>query len=445
MNKTMSVDYGLSGDTLNRVRRAGATYAPKTTIGDVMGGVGTGIMDYANVELDRWGNAISEWDEGFAIQGDRGSWASGELFDQFQQIEEQYKNEYLAAVKSKDKQAQSRLLSDQGKRAAGLQSWKDTMETAKKINDGVGWGERSLDESEKNILNTLSRNDGSARVRISDNGEMVFDMPGKDGEIVSVTRREVDDMIAKGTKPLDLELKFLEANEGFMKKGLNGELFDYENLLRRNRLSIDDDQLNGLMNEQFGGGESFREHIKSHEDFKQVPIWYEGGDRDGNGTVDMYDLTPEEMDMVVDQMQREPNVAKDYVSEWMTKIQQANWKKGADEKASRDASKKSSNTGNSYTMSTAEKNLAAAKKENARRASLRQEAIVINNPQTGEEANFGFSGQYGKDDGGWYNKEAKFQDGSVGKMYLKEMGLINEQDLIQALEGRQPIVSSNFG
>jgi len=441
----MSVDYGLSGDTLNRVRRAGATYAPKTTIGDVMGGVGTGIMDYANVELDRWGNAISEWDEGFAIQGDRGSWASGELFDQFQQIEEQYKNEYLAAVKSKDKQAQSRLLSDQGKRAAGLQSWKDTMETAKKINDGVGWGERSLDESEKNILNTLSRNDGSARVRISDNGEMVFDMPGKDGEIVSVTRREVDDMIAKGTKPLDLELKFLEANEGFMKKGLNGELFDYENLLRRNRLSIDDDQLNGLMNEQFGGGESFREHIKSHEDFKQVPIWYEGGDRDGNGTVDMYDLTPEEMDMVVDQMQREPNVAKDYVSEWMTKIQQANWKKGADEKASRDASKKSSNTGNSYTMSTAEKNLAAAKKENARRASLRQEAIVINNPQTGEEANFGFSGQYGKDDGGWYNKEAKFQDGSVGKMYLKEMGLINEQDLIQALEGRQPIVSSNFG
>ena len=149
--------------------------------------------------------------------------------------------------------------------------------------------------------------------------------------------------------------------------------------------------------------------------------------------------------MVVDQMQREPNVAKDYVSEWMTKIQQANWKKGADEKASRDASKKSSNTGNSYTMSTAEKNLAAAKKENARRASLRQEAIVINNPQTGEEANFGFSGQYGRDDGGWYNKEAKFQDGSVGKMYLKEMGLINEQDLIQALEGRQPIVSSNFG
>lgn len=441
----MSVNYGLSGDTLNRVRNAGATYAPKTTIGDVMGGVGTGIMDYANVELDRWGNAISEWDEGFAIQGDRGSWASGELFDQFQQIEEQYKNEYLTAVKSKDKQAQSRLLSDQGKRAAGLQSWKDTMETAKKINDGVGWGERSLDESEKNILNTLSRNDGSARVRISDNGEMVFDMPGKDGEIVSVTRREVDDMIAKGTKPLDLELKFLEANEGFMKKGLNGELFDYENLLRRNRLSIDDDQLNGLMNEQFGGGESFREHIKSHEDFKQVPIWYEGGDRDGNGTVDMYDLTPEEMDMVVDQMQREPNVAKDYVSEWMTKIQQANWKKGADEKASRDASKKSSNTGNSYTMSTAEKNLAAAKKENARRASLRQEAIVINNPQTGEEANFGFSGQYGKDEGGWYNKEAVFQDGSVGKMYLKEMGLINEQDLIQALEGRQPIVSSNFG
>ena len=441
----MDVNYGLSGDTLNRVRRAGATYAPKTTIGDVVGGVGTGIMDYTNVELDRWGNAISEWDEGFAIQGDRGSWASGELFDQFQQIEEQYKKEYLIAVQSKDKQAQSRLLSDQGKRAAGLQSWKDTMETAKKINDGVGWGERSLDESEKNILNTLSRNDGSARVRISDNGEMVFDMPGKDGEIVSVTRREVDDMIAKGTKPLDLELKFLEANEGFMKKGLNGELFDYENLLRRNRLSIDDDQLNGLMNEQFGGGESFREHIKSHEDFKQVPIWYEGGDRDGNGTVDMYDLTPEEMDMVVDQMQREPNVAKDYVSEWMTKIQQANWKKGADEKASRDKSKKSNNTGNSYTMSTAEKNLAAAKKENARRASLRQEAIVINNPQTGEEANFGFSGQYGKDEGGWYNKEAVFQDGSVGKMYLKEMGLINEQDLIQALEGRQPIVSSNFG
>lgn len=440
-----NVNYGLSADTLNRVRDAGATYAPKTTIGDVVGGVGTGIMDYANVELDRWGNAISDWDEGFDIQGDRGSWASGELFDQFQQIEEEYKDEYLAAVKGKDKQAQSRLLSDQGNRSAGLQSWKDTMETAKKINDGVGWGERSLDNSEKNILNTLSRNDGSAKVRISDNGEMVFDIPGENGKINSVTRREVDSMIAKGTKPLDLELKFLESNDGFMKKGLNGEIFDYENLLRRNRLSIDDDQLNGLMNEQFGGGDSFREHIKSHEDFKQVPIWYEGGDRDGNGVVDMYDLTPEDMDIVIDQMQKEPNVAKDYVSDWMTKIQQSNWKKGADEKASRDASKKSNNTSNSYTMSTAEKNLSAAKKENDRRASLRQEQIVINNPETGEENSFGFSGQYGKDEGGWYNKEAAFKDGSVGKMYLNEMGLINEQDLIQALEGRQPIVSSTFG
>jgi len=431
----MGLDYSLSGDTLNRIKNAGVTRVPETGIGEAISGIGETITDYATEGQD----AMAGWDEGFAIQGDRGSWASGELFDQFQQIEEQYKNEYLAAVKSKDKQAQSRLLSDQGKRAAGLQSWKDTMETAKKINDGVGWGERSLDESEKNILNTLSRNDGSARVRISDNGEMVFDIPGKNGKITSVTRREVDSMIAKGTKPLDLELKFLETNEGFVNKGLNGELFDYENLLRRNRLSIDDDQLNGLMNEQFGGGESFREHIKSHEDFKQVPIWYEGGDRDGNGTVDMYDLTPEEMDMVVDQMQREPSVAKDYVSEWMTKIQQANWKKGADEKASRDASKKSNNTRD--TRTTYEKNLDRDVRDRRKMIEARSKPLVIG----GKEWGYVSVDRYFKDENGdWvWNNNPEGANPVIKKVedHVKKRGG-DYRAIIAELERLQPKTSS---
>ena len=71
--------------------------------------------------------------------GDRGSWASGELYDQFQTMENEYKDSYLEAVRKGDKKEQARMLKDQATRASGLKGWKETMETAKKINDGVGW------------------------------------------------------------------------------------------------------------------------------------------------------------------------------------------------------------------------------------------------------------------------------------------------------------------
>ena len=78
------LDYELSGDILDRVARAGKTVRPEFGIGDAIGEVGDSITEKVEeVKGQREGDTAA-WDEGFAKMGDRGSWASGELFDEFQ-------------------------------------------------------------------------------------------------------------------------------------------------------------------------------------------------------------------------------------------------------------------------------------------------------------------------------------------------------------------------
>ena len=460
MAESTGVNYNLDRGILQAVSRAGLggearERLQQSAVAGAIGNIAEDVVGKIKEKQEDTATRLETWDSGFDAMGDKGSWASGELFDQFQAIEAGYRDEYVEAVRTGDKQAQRRLLKEQASRSAGLTGWQETMETAKQINDGVGWStafKGPKNKENREIILALTKLDGKTAVaKFGDNGEMVFDikLAGPPPKTITKTRREVDDMIAEGVKPLKQEQAFMETLLDYQKAGSNGDMFDYDTIKRNNLLNMNDQEIPALMREDFGGGGTFADHIKTHPDMIQEFADVMGN---GDGVVDeeeaaaLRQAIDNDVNSIVDLMEQTPDVAKEYLSEWITLQQQSAWQKGSDYKASKTKERLDANKSNkTYTMTTAEKNLAAAEKENTRRASLRQEEIVITNPKTGEEANFGFFGQYGKDEGGWYNKEAKFQDGSVGKMYLKEMGLINEQDLIQALEGRQPIVSSNFG
>ena len=429
----MGLDYSLSGDTLNRIKNAGVTRVPKTGIGEAISGIGETITDYATEGQD----AMAGWDEGFAIQGDRGSWASGELFDQFQEMEAGYKEEYLQAVKRRDEQGKARLLKNQGDRSSSVTGWKDVMETAKEINDGVGWGE-GLSDEDKYALGVLSRNDGAARVRMGDKNEMVFDIPLQDGTIRTLTRREVDKMVAEGTNDYESELSFMENNDALTKSGLNGDLFNFGNQKRKNRISLDVRQLPNLMNGDYGGG-SFREHIKDHPDFK-VPVWYDGGDTNNDGVINMQDLSKEEMDLVIDEMEKTPEIAKDYVSDWMTLIQQRSWQTGHDEKLKRDEEQlKNSKSTSTQKLTTDERNLNRAEADRLKKIQERGQNITVNGK------GFGRVDQYYLDDAGfWRNKNIQKSDGSDAKirdMKLDEIGV--DVDVFEAELRRLQISGGN--
>jgi len=430
----MGLDYSLSGDTLNRIKNAGVTRVPETGIGEAISGIGETITDYATEGQD----AMAGWDEGFAIQGDRGSWASGELFDQFQEMEAGYKEEFLQAVKRRDEPAKARLLKDQGDRSSSIQGWNDVMATAKQINDGVGWGS-GLGDEDKYVLGVLSRNDGAARVRMGDRGEMVFDIPLQNGTIRTLTRREVDKMVAKGTNDYESELSFMENNDALTKAGLNGDLFNFGTQKRRNRISLTPDKLPNLMNQDYGGG-SFREHIKDHPDFQGHILLDGHEDSNNDGVINLHDLSADEMDLLIDEMEKTPEIAKDYVSDWMTLIQQRAWQTGHDEKLRRDEEQLRSTRSTSTTKLTAEeRNLNRAERDRLKKIQERSQNITINGK------GFGRVDQYYLDDAGfWRNKKIQMPDGSDAKirdMKLDELGV--DVDVFEAELRRLQIGGAN--
>tara|TARA_R110002096_G_scaffold413059_2_gene613723 strand:+ start:7038 stop:8201 length:1164 start_codon:yes stop_codon:yes gene_type:complete len=326
-------DYSISSGTMSAVREAGLggdarkhlnRGAVAGAVGDLVSGLGEQIQE-KKVEKE---TAIENWDTGFDAMGDRGSWASGELYDQFQDMETGYKDNYVGAVRKGDKKSQARMLKDQATRASGLKGWKETMESAKKINDGVGWSNTFKgDPRSLAIMNALTTLDGKGASARFEDGEMVFDIKIGDDDYGTVTRREIDDMIAKGVKPVKQEVEFMNGLLSYEESGANGGIFNEDIVRRKNELNIKDEEIPALMREDFGGGGSFVDHIKSHKDWKgKVPV----GTKDTNedGVIDLNDLTDDEMNLIIDEMENTPAIAKRYLAEWKTAQEEAAFDKG---------------------------------------------------------------------------------------------------------------------
>ena len=328
---TRSLDYS-GGSMLDRyaaARRRQVTGDASVDIGGVISGVGEVVSQAAQVKKakeEAEDLALANWDKGFDAMGDRGSWASPQLFDQFQDLESTFRDEYIEAVESGDKKKQQSLLTQQGNRAASLQAWTETMEAAAQINNGPGWGHVVTSNTEhKALLEALAKNDGSAKPVVGEGGELMFEFNGK-----RYSRRDVDDMVAGGTFPSAAKNNFLQGLASQYESGLQGGAWNEELTMQANLNSLDNDKMASYIHDPITGPTSFAQDFEAFKDasftFPTDPAF----DVDNSGTVDAVDFNSKNMAKMIEAMQdpKNLNIAKQIIAEYMTLKQKKNFDKG---------------------------------------------------------------------------------------------------------------------
>ncbi len=330
-----SLDYSLGGDILDRVSKAReAKYKPgKKTIYDTAVDLGTKALEKGKEEQAAKQESLAGWDSAFDAMGDRGSWASPQLFDQFQQLETGFRDNYIEAVRSGNKADQQRMLKEQAARSSSLQGWKDVMETAKEINDVTGWGAlvKNNDKS-KAILQALASGDGSATPVVGENGELLFEI---DGERYS--RSQIDELVAKGTDPKALRSQFLNGTASQMEAGLKNGVFDQDLVNQTNLGSLDNDKMYTYIYDAWTGPTSFAKDITALEGATfslEVP---DGHNLDANNdnvvNIEDFQVAGVDIEAMLEAMQDPENIdiAKQVIADYMTIKQKANFDKGKTE------------------------------------------------------------------------------------------------------------------
>lgn len=358
---TSAPSYKLSQGTQKRVFDAGVNptneksgktarqHLTNAAIADGVDTIATGVKDQIIEKREDTAAREEAWDVGFDAMGDRGSWASGELFDQFQDLESGFRDEYLEYVRKGDKKGQARMLKDQAGRSSGLKGWKETMETAKQINDmpGGGWSNAfNGDEESQQIMEALTKLDGkSAVTKFGEQGEMVFDikLKGPPPKTVTKTRREVDEMVAKGTKPLKLKQDMGENLIKIRKDAEEGNSDWDEDMAYQNVVdSVDEDNVSHYFNENILGKTTFKEDFMSDAN----PVWKkpipinsselqalepEGVTKDGVIDAAEWELMIKDeatKELIMAEMESQPDIAKHYIADWVVETQRQNVDKG---------------------------------------------------------------------------------------------------------------------
>ena len=363
MAETTGVNYSLGSGAINAVKEAGLGGDARKHLTDaaIAGGamnIATDVKDQIVEKREDTAEGREAWDAGFDAMGDRGSWASGELFDQFQDLESGYRDKYVAAVQSGDIKAQQRMLKDQATRASGLDGWKKTMESAKQINDlpaevgGTlgGWSNTfKRDKESLEIMNALTTLDGkSAVTKFGENGEMVFEikLTGPPAKTVTKTRRQIDDMIAKGTKPLKLKDSMGKRLMKIKKDAEEGKSeWDEDRSYQEIVDSIDKNNVSHYFNENILGKTTFREDFMSEKN----PVWSKpipinspellalepenlvGSKQDGVIDEMEWELMLGDENtrkLIMDEMERQPDIAKHYIADWVVKTEKQNVQQG---------------------------------------------------------------------------------------------------------------------
>jgi hypothetical protein len=347
---TSAPSYRLSQGTQTRVAKAGLggearKHLQKAAIAGEVGKIATGIKDQAIEKQEDTATREEAWDTGFDAMGDRGSWASGELFDQFQTMEAGYRDEYLEAVRTGDTKLQKRLLKDQGDRSSSLQGWKGTMETALKIHKEYGWGEVIKGDTPKakrkrDILLAMSKMDSSTKVKMGSDGEMVFNIPG----VGDVTRREVDEMIAGGVAPVHREEGFMKSSIEAAELGSKGALYDeksrhYTNLHEiKKELRGSPDAKVSIMDDVWTGETSLRDDLIAAitapdgtginfsvklpkggiEGFADTGGKVVDGVDQGDGILEASELNETNLKILIKAIQDDPDLLAEVVADWRT-------------------------------------------------------------------------------------------------------------------------------
>lgn len=277
---------GLSASTIQAVKDAGveATYKDRKgrTVnvkdslrqGKMLGDIGKQVQKGLGGAADKIEGAkqkreefregqLEKWDEGFEEMELRGSWANNDLYDEFAKIEADAKKDFENAVKEGNKTRQGELLKSQAERSNQLKAFKEAMESAKKINDTIGWSVALKGDDEgRTVLMEMSKMgpDVAKTADFDEKGILTFEIPVGSGKRYNAS--QIDQMVADGVKPVQKELDYLKGLQNYQTMGAEGKPFNDEQVVKQNMLALgNDDQLATYAFEDFGGGGSFAQHI----------------------------------------------------------------------------------------------------------------------------------------------------------------------------------------
>tara|TARA_R100001129_G_C5310475_1_gene245053 strand:- start:307 stop:1554 length:1248 start_codon:yes stop_codon:yes gene_type:complete len=358
---------GLSASTIQAVKDAGveATYKDRKgrtvnvkdslrqgkMLGDIgkqvqkgLGGAADKIEDAKQKREEFREGQLEKWDEGFDEMELRGSWANNDLYDVFAGIEKTAKKDFENAVKEGDKTKQGELLKSQAERSNQLKAFKEAMESAKKINDNIGWSVALKGDNEsREVLMEMSKMGPKVAqtAKFDEKGILTFEIPVGSGKRYNAS--QIDKMVADGTKPIQKELDYLTGLQNYQTMGAEGKPFNDEQVTKQNMLALgNDDQLATYAFEDFGGGGSFAQHIKTAPDMLKA---FEGLEYkedmnsntlkdamdDGTITADEYaTFSDDDMKKIIGQMKSD-DLRRELANYQMLQ-QKKNWQSGVDAK-----------------------------------------------------------------------------------------------------------------
>lgn len=351
-----SLDYSLGKDTLDRVKSATESRNKVASGGDMLaaglGGVAStlkGVVEENKKQEELKAEAENKWDEGFEAIGNRGSWATPEVYDKFAGLEKEYQTAYNDAVASGNKQEAAKLLKQQQNRSAQLQQWKGVVEGSQDTWKQDLWA-KNMNPNDKAVINAINSQE-NADIAYAEDGSMIFKINMPDGSTKDVTLNDYNKIAARNVAPVAIEKSFNESMKLLNESAASDETFifepgsqQYNSQLSANKKLVTRDNFQVMFDNNFVGGDgTFAEHMLDHPDFKTTKLAdlkvgdnkdLKKYDLDGDGILSPKETTEEAMAefsdsdkaAVIDLMRKEENfdVAKGYLGEYMTAMQYQN-------------------------------------------------------------------------------------------------------------------------
>jgi len=411
---TTTPSYGLSDATRRAVREAGPRPGEAQrllnqaqtlgAVGDAAATVGMGVAtglavkdareeakkEEREAEEKRIADLTEEaeiaFDEGMTSVAQRQTWTTPEMYDQFIDLEEGYRQEYIDLVKEGKKREAAELLRNQQTRASELNAIKGSMETAAGVHGGNGGGWSNKIKHDKNLqtdLGILSKMEpGNPSIEWDDGKEMVLTITAEDGRfeddaaaeaagyekneegkyIKKYRKAEIDKIVADGIAPSELRTSSKESLNKVRDNAFAGNVREPNWDDRALDIAADMDEGDietYFLDPIYHKSNTFVDDFMSDENpvWQGDPIPIKGNPdlealdpnqpSDGKITEDEWSLLVKEPPtgtyksleeqqeatykimetrrLIANEMKNHPKIARKYLSEWIAGIEKQNW------------------------------------------------------------------------------------------------------------------------
>ena len=330
-------------------------------------------------------NAENKFNQGLSKISQMG-WADEQMYQQFIEIEKAEKEKYLAAIEDGDKELAAELLRQQQQRAAELEAMKGTMATAAEVNGGKGGGWSNKiknDPMVQHVLGSVAALDENANWEYETDEYGVQQMmitvtapadlsdedaeeqgyeKGADGKwSIKYSKSDIDNMVAEGIAPSQVKQKYREELSKYKQTGAEGKTtYDWDTIAQNNVDNLTQEDITTFIHEPvFGENRTFMDDFISDEN----PVWkadvtvtnpklkaleeqYGDGDgvieedewqlmlgptsstKDQEVSPEQYEIIMETRKMIVEEMEKQPNIARVYIGDFVTRMQKQNVQAG---------------------------------------------------------------------------------------------------------------------